>query len=407
MATTTGALKLDVKVMGVVGGAHFLSHLYQLALPGLIPLIHAQEGMSFAALGFLSSVMFAVSGVFQAPAGFVVDRIGARTVLVGGLALEAGAIALLGFADSYPVMVLLAALAGLGNSIFHPADYSILSATVSDDRIGRAYSMHGIGGFGGYAVAPVLMLALGASIGWRAALTAVGLFGLVAAFLIHTQRADLRSGAADQPNAATAVKFDFATDVRSLFQAPVVLCFLFFMLISMGQVGMMTLGPSALIATLGVPLSIANGAVSALLAGVVIGVLIGGVIADRHDRHDLVTAVCVIIVAAFYFVVPFTGLHGMAILVTFAVFGVFYGITGPARDMVVRSISTVDSRGKVFGFTYSGLDFGTAVVAVLYGGLVDSGHAGWVFVLMAIFMVLAVASILASQFLARRAIASR
>ncbi len=406
MAATTGALKLDVKVIGLVAVAHFFSHLFQLALPMLFPLIHQQEDMSFASLGFLSTVMFVVSGGFQAPAGFLVDRVGARTVLVGGLALQAGAIALLGFAESYPVMVLLAALAGLGNSIFHPADYSILSATVSDDRIGRAYSMHGIGGFGGYGVAPALMYALGTSVGWRAALIAVGLFGLAVAFLIHTQRGDLRSGAADEKTGAEE-KSDLGADIRILLKAPVVLCFLFFMLTAMGQVGMMTLGPSALIEMLGIPLSIANGVVTALLSGIVIGVLIGGVIADRHDRHDLVTGVCVTIAAMFYVAVPFAGLQGAAILAAFAFAGVFYGITGPARDMVVRSISTVDSRGKVFGFIYSGLDFGSAVVAVLFGGLIDSGHAPWVFVLMATFMLLSVVCILASQFLARRAIASR
>ena len=398
----------DVKVIGLVGLAHFLSHFFQLALPALFPLIHIQEDMSFASLGFLSTVFFVVSGGCQAPAGFLVDRVGARTVLICGLTLEAAAIGLFGFATSYPAMIALAALGGLGNSIFHPADYSILTATVSEQRIGRAYSMHGFGGFGGYAVAPVAMLALGTWIGWRGALMAVGAAGLAVAFLIQSQRSDIRSGATDRTTPDEAPPAGdgggLAADIRILLQAPVVLCFVFFALTAMGQVGMMTLGPSALIMMLDVPLAIANGAITALLGGVVTGVLIGGVIADRNSRHDLVTAICVTIAAVLYVSIPFAGLEGGAMLAAFVVAGVFYGITGPARDMVVRSISTVDTRGKVFGFTLSGLDFGTAIVTVTFGGLLDSGRAHWVFVLMGTFMLMSVLCILTSQLLARRAV---
>lgn len=394
----------DVKVIGLVSVAHGLSHMFQLALPAMFPLIHRQEDLSYTALGFLGTVFFVVSGGFQAPAGFLVDRVGARTVLVGGLTLEAGAIALFGFADSYALMVVLAALAGLGNSIFHPADYSILTATVSENRIGRAYSMHGIGGFGGYGIAPMAMPVLAALFGWREAMIVVGVIGLAVAFIIHTQRHDIRSGAGDSTH-VPAEKTSLAEDIRTLLQAPVVLCFAFFAFTSMGQVGMMALGPSALMAMTGLPLLVANGTITALLSGVVIGVLIGGIIADKHSRHDLVTGVCIIIAAIMYVAIPFAGLQGTAIFAAFVFAGVFYGITGPARDMVVRSISTVDSRGKVFGFTYSGLDFGTAVVTLLFGRLLDDGHAQWVFVLMSTFLVLSVFSILTSQMLARRALA--
>ncbi len=394
----------DAKVIGLVSLAHGLSHTFQLALAAMFPLIHEQEGLSFTALGFLGTVFFVVSGGFQAPAGFLVDRVGARTILIAGLTLEAGAIALFGFAESYPAMIVLAAFAGLGNSIFHPADYSILTATVSEERIGRAYSVHGMFGFGGYGLAPVAMPLLAVAFGWREAMVVVGLFGLMIALIIYTQRHDIKSGAGDK-DSAPEEKTSLVEDIRTLLQPPVVLCFVFFAFTSMGQVGMMTFGPSALMAMTGLSLLVADGTIAALLSGVVMGVLIGGIIADRHSRHDLVTAVCIVIAAALYGAIPFVGLQGTGFFAAFVFAGVFYGITGPARDMVVRSISTVASRGKVFGFTYSGLDFGTAMVTVLFGRLLDSGHASWVFILMSCFLVLSVVSILTSQMLARRAAA--
>jgi len=405
MDSAIAGRRRDIKVTGLIGTAHFLSHYYQLTLPALFPLIHAEEGIGYAALGALSSIFFFLSGVFQTPAGFLVDRIGGRRMLIGGMVLLAGSIALFAMASSYWMMAVLAAAGGIGNSIFHPADYSVLSASVSESRIGRAYSVHGLGGFAGYGAAPVAMLALGTWIGWREAMMAVGIIGLIVTLVIHTQRGDIRStGTADRDAAAGAARpGGIGAGIRLLFRVPILLCFLFFILVAMGQVGNMTLGPSALIALVEAPLAIANGSVTALLAGVIGGVVIGGVIADRHDRHDLVIGFFLTVAAAIIALVPIIEPRGIWILVIFAAAGLFYGVTAPARDMLVRSIAPLDSRGKVFGFTYSGLDFGSAISAVVFGALIDLGEARWVFVLISLFMVSGVASILASRFFARRA----
>ena len=405
MDAAIAARRRDIKVTGLVGTAHFLSHYYQLTLPALFPLIHAEEGISYGALGALTTVLFFTSGVLQTPAGFLVDRIGGRRMLIGGMTLLAASIALFAMASSYWMMVVLAVAGGIGNSIFHPADFSVLSASVSEARIGRAYSVHGLGGYAGYGAAPVAMLALGTWIGWREAMMVVGIIGLIVSLVIYTQRGDIRGTApADREAAAGAAPpGDIGAGIRLLFRAPMLLCFLFFTLVSMGQVGNMTLGPSALIALVEAPLAIANGAVTALLAGMIGGVVIGGVIADRHDRHDLVIGWFLTVAAAIIALVPIIEPRGIWILVIFATSGLFYGVTAPARDMLVRSIAPLDSRGKVFGFTYSGLDFGSAISAVAFGVLVDAGEARWVFVLISLFMVLGVLSILASQFFARRA----
>jgi MFS family permease len=397
----------DIKVSSLIGVVHFSSHFYQLSLPALFPLIHARDGISYVMLGALSTIFFFTSGVLQTPAGFLVDRIGGRRVLIGGMILLASSIALFGLVSEYWMMMALSVAAGIGNSVFHPADYSVLTASISDSRIGRAYSVHGLGGFAGYGAAPVAMLALAAWLGWREAMLAVGLVGLIIALVIYTQRADISSGgtddAAESGTATETAQSGIGEGIRLLIQPATILCFLFFALTAMGQVGNMTMGPAALIAFVEAPLAVANGAVTAMLAGVIVGVFLGGMLADRHDRHDLVTGGFLTVAAAIIALVPIIEPRGVWILVIFLSAGLFYGVTGPARDMVVRSIAPRDSRGKVFGFTYSGLDFGSAASAVLFGALVDAGEARWVFVLISVVMVLGVASILLSRFFARRA----
>jgi MFS transporter, FSR family, fosmidomycin resistance protein len=402
MATALATTQRDVKVISLIGVAHFFSHYFQLALPALFPLIHEATGIGYTRLGLLATVFFVTSGLAQTPAGFLVDRIGARPVLIGGLILLAGSIALYGVSTAYPFMILLAVLAGLGNSIFHPADYSILTASVTETRIGRAYSVHGIGGFLGYAAAPVAMLALGNLFGWQQALLISGLAGLVVAAALWLNRGDLHDGDGAARARRRADAQGGPGSAAVLLRPSVLLCFLFFALIAMGQVGLMTLGPSALIQMLGTPLAVANGSVTALLIGVVAGVMLGGIIADRTDRHDVVTATVLIVACGLLLMVPVFAPGGYVLLGLFVVVGLFYGIQGPARDMVVRGIAPAEARGKVFGFTYSGLDFGSGSVALLFGAMLEAGLGTAVFYCIVVFMLSSIGCIVASQHFARR-----
>src|SRR5688572_22660937 len=169
----------DVRVIGLVGFDHFVSHFFHLALPPLFPILRDELGVSYTALGLLMSVFFAASGLGQPVAGFVVDRFGATPVLLAGMGTLAAAVGLAGFAPSYAFLIPLAALGGIGNSVFHPANYAILNGSVSATRVGRAYSVHGISGNLGWAAAPVTIVTLSHFLGWRAALVLVGAAGVV------------------------------------------------------------------------------------------------------------------------------------------------------------------------------------------------------------------------------------
>ena len=251
----------------VVGLAHGLSHFFQLSLPPLFPLLRDELGVGYAALGAVMSLFYIVSGIGQTTAGFLVDRFGARPILLGGIALFATAIASASLATSYWMLLPVAVAAGLGNSVFHPADFAIFNASVSPARLGRAYSMHSIFGNVGWAAAPLVVVGLSAAVGWRAALVTVGGLGLLAALALGTQASlmvDHRvRGAARRPTEPTSL----ADDVRVLLQAPILMAFAYFALIATALIGMQTFSVSAMVAVHEAPLGVATGALTGFLLG--------------------------------------------------------------------------------------------------------------------------------------------
>ncbi len=170
------ALRDDVGIIGLVSVAHGASHFCQLIVPPLFPWIGAAFSLSNTQLGLLMSAYFIVSCGGQAVAGFVVDRFGPQRVLFGGLFLVGLAALGLAVSPSYGVMFVFMAMAGLGNCVFHPVDFSILNARVSAPRLGHAYAAHGISGNVGWALAPVFVVGITTATGsWRTALGSVAL----------------------------------------------------------------------------------------------------------------------------------------------------------------------------------------------------------------------------------------
>jgi len=391
MEAAVPTTRRDIRVISLIGVAHFLSHVYQLTLPAVFPIIHEVEGIGYAELGVLASVFFVTSAIFQSVAGFLVDRVGARPVLIAGLTLIAGAAALYGFTHSYAELLVLSLAAGLGNSVFHPADLSILNGSVSEGRIGRGLSVHSFGGFVGYTVTPISIFTLGSLIGWRGAVLAAGSAGLIVIGILWAQRADLRDSVVDRGIKPQS----FVKDLGVLFQPLAMLAFSFFAFMAMGSIGLMTFGVSTLIALLGISADLASMIISVQLAGSMLGVLIGGVLADRYSRHDLMAASAVTAGVAFLMLVPLLQpISGFALVPLFVSFGLLYGIAQPLRDMVVRSIAPTGSAGKVFGFTYSGMDFGSATAAFLFGYMLGQGLPLWVFVSIGVFIMMGVCTIL-------------
>ena len=390
MVTTARSLRQDVHVIGFIGGAHFTSHFLQLCLPPLFPLIREELGVSWAELGVVMSVFYASSGVGQTIAGFLVDRVGAERVLIGGTALFATAIGLAGLAPTYVLLLPVAMLAGLGNCVYHPADFAIVNASVEPRRLGRAYSLHSISGNLGWAAAPAVVVGLSAVIGWRGALVTVGGLGLLVAAALASQRTvvvDHREPvrrAASRPGRGV---------VGPLLTAPIVVAFFYFALLAMALIGLKTFAVPALVTLYDAPLALATGVLTALLLGNAAGILAGGFVADRMRRHEMVAAAGMLVAAVLTvgvataappptLLAPILGLAGFAM-----------GLTSPARDMLVRSATATTASGKVYGFVYSGLDLGAALTPLLFGWLLDRGEPRAMFLVVAGVMVLTILTI--------------
>jgi FSR family fosmidomycin resistance protein-like MFS transporter len=390
-ATTT--LRQDVKVIGLIAVAHGLSHFYQLVVAVLFPLIKQDLGVSYAALGVATAVYYTVSGICQTLAGFAVDRFGARRVLLIGLALCSLGILLTGLAQSYAMLVLAFFVAGLGNSVFHPADFAILNARVDAKRLGYAFSFHGIGGTLGWALAPAFSYGLAALYGWHAALLAASALGVVMIGLLLANP-DAVPGAARGRAQAAAAPTTLREDLRVLGATPVLMCFLYFLLLAAALIGLQNFGVAGLVALYDAPVALASSALTAFLIGGAAGILAGGYVAGRARRHDLVAAggmlasACAVLLLAsgalsLAFVAPMLALAGFA-----------SGLTNPSRDLLVRGATPPGASGKVYGFVYSGLDVGSMATPVLYGWLLDRALAAGVFYAVFAVLLLSVATVL-------------
>lgn len=375
-------------MIALVASAHSLSHFLQLALPPLFPLLRTEFDVSWTLLGALVGTFYVASGLVQFAAGFAVDRLGARPVLLTGMSLAVAGTLLASLAPGPWWLFPAAAMMGVGNGVFHPADFAILNASVDPKRLGYAYSMHGVGGSLGYALAPIVSFGLGAAFGWRIALVAMGLIGLAVLGVIATQRALLQSQRAHDAHTHT-VRGSFGLFV----QPAILLCFFYFIVQTAASVGLQTFLPSALNVGLDVPLVLATSSVTAYLLGGAAGILAGGFLAVRTQRHDRVAGVGLFAGAALVALVATGAVPRPLIVPLFVLVGVVLGATGPSRDLIVRNATPKGAAGRVYGFVYSGLDLGATLGPVWFGLMLDHQLAREVFYVIAALFIVAIGTV--------------
>ncbi len=397
MTAITATGKGEFRIIGVIGVGHFISHFYLLVLPPLFPLLKDALGVSYSALGLLITVFAVVSGIVHIPMGFLVDRFGARRLLLAGLIVEAVAFLLMGVFASYAALLGCIVLAGIANSVYHPADYAILSASVPGDRMGRAFSLHTFSGFFGGAVAPVSVVFIATMWDWRIALVAAGCLGLIVSAVVGLNWGLLRDRAGTAPGrqgeSLTAGKQGLAL----LFSLPIMMCFLFFVMLAMSAGGISNFSVATFVVTHDLSLAGANVALTGYLVGTALGILLGGFIADRTKHHERVAVFGFLTTAVMIFIigqVPFTLFPLLAMML---MGGVLYGMIMPSRDMLVRAVTPDGSMGKVFGFVSTGLNVGAAATPLLFGYLLDVGLPHLMFYVVPVFMIMAVGTVLATK----------
>jgi MFS family permease len=379
---------VETFVIGLVALAHAVSHFFQLMLAPLFPLIKEDLGVSYASLGFAVALFYALSALLQPVAGFVVDRFGGRAVLVLGMGGLALGMVVAGTAASYPVLLAGAAIAGLGNSVFHPADFSILNSRVGAGRLGYAYSAHGVAGAIGYAASPMLSGVVAVAFGWHAALFAAAGVGAVMVLLLLSNWSLLAAVLPAERKPARP------GDLRAIFTGPVVMCFLYFIVYACGLSGVQSFGVAAMTAQYDVAKQLAFTALTAYMVGSAIGIFAGGFIATRTARHDLVAASGLFLGACAVFLIAAHAVPAASLPLFLGLAGAFIGATGPSRDLIVRASTPAGATGRVYGFVYSGFDVGGFVMPVFYGWLMDHSLPQGVFYVSAAFTVLAMATVL-------------
>jgi FSR family fosmidomycin resistance protein-like MFS transporter len=370
MSAATAPLNRDVRVISLIGIVHGTSHYYQLAFATMLLIVRQEVGLSYADVGLLAGIFYGVSGVSQTAAGFAVDRFGARPILAGGLAIIGCALALIAVAHSFVGFAAIAVIGGLGNSVFHPADFALLNSSVNQNRLGRAFSIHGVGGSLGWAAAPVMYF-LDSMFGWVGAALIGAMPGLILSVVVWMHRTELVDHRVKVRAAATQYG---ATPTLTLFLQPAILiCLVYFALLAANTVGIQQFAVPAWSKMFDISENYAALCLIVFIVGSAGGVLVGGIFADRVRRHDRVAMLGLLAAGALTVPIAAQAVSPVLLLPLLALAGAAGGITNPSRDMIVRSATPPGASGKVFGFVYSGLDIGSFLAPPVFGFLMSAG----------------------------------
>jgi FSR family fosmidomycin resistance protein-like MFS transporter len=390
----------ETRFVATICLVHFASHYYITLLAPLFLFVRADYDVSYTQLGLAFTAFNVVSTVLQTPAGFLVDRVSARLLLVAGLLVGAAAFTVAALVDSYWVFVAMFALAGLGNTVYHPADYALLSRHVPTARAGRAFSLHTFAGMLGNAAAPPSLLFLYATVGWRGAFLGAAVLGLIVALVMalavepptleaEPGKANARGRKQDGGAQAGAAPMGW----RLLLAPAILLNLAFFIMLAMSSGALYNFLVPALGALYGTPVTVGNAALTGLLLLSPIGVLVGGWLAGRTPHHGLVATCGLIVTALVASLVGSFDFAAVALVVLMSIGGFFSGLTMPSRDMIVRSVTPPGAYGRVFGFVSTGFNIGGIVSPLIFGQLLDQGYPRAIFFCVAGCALVSIATV--------------
>jgi MFS family permease len=383
-------LSSDVRTISLVAIAHAMSHFLQLFIAPLFPLLKDDLGVSYTALGAVTGLYYAISGICQTLSGFAVDRFGARRVLTFGITLCVAGAVLVGLAQSYEALVVAAIIGGVGNSVFHPSDFAILNARVSPGRLGFAYSWHSMAGNLGYAIAPLVSVALAAVLGWHGAVLVAASVGAVVLAMALINRDSLEVA----PTRGGGRQGRVVDDIKVLASTPVLMCFGYFFLIAFVFIAMQAFGVTTMVSVYGITPALASAALTSYMVGGAAGIFVGGFVSARGWNPVSVAASGMGASALVMLLIGLSVFPGILLPLVLALAGFASGITQPSRDLIVRQTTPKGSTGAVYGFVYSGLDLGSVVAPVYFGWLLDGGSSQWVFLSSAAVLLVTILTVL-------------
>ena len=390
----------DVRVIGLLSLAHGSSHFFHLILPPMFPWLKNEFALSYAELGLLMSIFFVVSCIVQAGSGFLVDRIGARPILFVGVGLLVVAALVYSQSNDYLMFVLGAVVAGCGNGIFHPVDYTLINHKVSPPNLPYAYSMHGVTGYLGWAVAPVFMVGITQLSDWRVAFLAAALLEALILLILWLNRSHLidnvkerhenshADAQATNPGGIPVSTFAF------LKLKAVWLCWIFFFFSMASTSSLQSFSPSALFNIYALPVDVGNYYLTLLALGSVVGVLVGGYLAAKFYTPERIVSSFLSITIVICFLLATGSIPLEMIPVIFCTLGFGYGVIAPSRDLLVKQATPKGVAGRVYGIVYSGIDLGAAVGPFIFGFFMDAGLPKALFIGVALFQLMIIPTVL-------------
>ncbi|MBS0518604.1 MAG: MFS transporter [Proteobacteria bacterium] len=376
----------DARVVSLIAAVHFVSHVHIMLLPPIFGQVREAFGVSYTDIALALTAFNVASALLQTPAGFLVDRIGPRVMLTCGLLVGAMAITIAALLPHYWAFIIGYGLLGVANTVYHPADYSILSATIDGRRIGKAFSIHTFAGYAGGGVTPAFVIGCAAIWGWQGAFLAAAVLSFAAAMLLVVAGHVLPK---PPRKAAAAVRDDQKVGLDLLLSAPILRNLFFFLCLAMANGGIQTYTVVSQQALYGTPAAISNVALSGFLLMSALGVLLGGVIADRTPHHERVAAVGFACTSTMAILMGWTAMPGFVLILVMSVGGLLNGMIQPSRDMMVRAVTPPGSFGKVFGFVSTGFNLGGMIAPLTYGWLMDHGQPRMIYAIVVVFILLA------------------
>jgi MFS family permease len=392
VAPSSHSLRDDAGLIGLVGLGHLVSHFSQLLLPPLFPWLKDALNASYIELGFLMTLFFSVSCATQTVSGFLVDRFGPRPILFGGLALLGLTALGLAASPNYWTMALCSVLAGIGNGVFHPADYTLINRKVSAPRLGHAYSFHGITGSLGWALAPALMVPLAIAFSWRVALACGAAVAFIALGVMFACRERLSLAAMQATPSQSAASAQREGSLAFLAIPAVWMCFGFFFFYAWVLSAVQAFAPEAARQLHGVPVTMAAMCLTAYMMCSAAGMVLGGFFAVNPERSEQVVGAGFAVAALIAFSLAVAPQPGAAVPAMFGLMGLVTGAAGPSRDLLVKKSTPENATGRVYGIVYSGLDIGQAVSPLIFGMLMDHHHYQGVWLGLALVQALLIAS---------------
>ncbi|SFP55428.1 MFS transporter [Variovorax sp. 770b2] len=393
LSSPANSLRSDAKLIGLVGLAHAISHFSQLILAPLFPWLKDAFDVSYTELGAVLTVFFVVSCIVQAASGFIVDKLGPRPVLFVGL----GALGLAAFgyamAQSYWMLLACAVVGGIGNGVFHPVDYTLFNRKVAPTRLGHAYSVHGITGSLGWALAPAFVVPIAIAFSWRVALASAGVLAIVVLLVLWIYRsvlsldvAAVHKATGQGEPAPIGGEFDF-------LRIPAVwMCFGFFFFYAAVISVVQTFAPVAAGHLHAVPVALVAVCLTVYMVASAAGMVVGGFLASDPSRCERIVGAGFGIAAALALVLAFAQFPPVLVPVLFGAMGFVSGVAGPSRDLLVKRSTPPNATGRVYGVVYAGLDIGQALAPLVFGRLMDHGQYTSVIVGLALVQGVLIAS---------------